>query len=231
MTIKLICVDADDTLWHNERHYNAARERFRNLLSGSGDVDASLEAVERANFETYGFGAKGFALSLVEAAALTAGTKLTGGLIVEILQIGKDLLMHPVELLDGVEDALDALAMRAPLVLVTKGELAHQESKLVRSGLAGRFSSVEIVSDKSADTFRQVFERHGVLPGQAVVVGDSVRSDVLPALEAGAYAGYIPHPLAWDFERRAEPVGESRYQRIESIGAVASWIDLIAQRS
>ncbi len=137
---------------------------------------------------------------------------------------GRALLAHPVELFDGVEETLERLADIGPLVLVTKGDLLHQESKLAASGLGDLFSGIEIVSDKKVDTFRTLFARHGIAPEQAVMAGDSMRSDILPALEAGAWAAFIPQEGAWSHERAQPPIGAARYTQLERLGELPDWI-------
>ncbi len=230
MPIELVCLDADDTLWHNMRHFAAAERALFELLAPfaeAGVSRAALDAVEARNLRLYGYGAKGFALSMVEAAVELLGPALTSDTVAAILRLGRELLAHPVELLPGVEAALDALAGRARLVLVTKGDLLHQETKLAASGLGSRFAGVEIVSDKTAATYAGVFRAHGVAPGRAAMAGDSMRSDVLPALEAGAWAAHVPHGIAWSHERADEPADHPRYRRLASLAELPGWIDAI----
>jgi putative hydrolase of the HAD superfamily len=138
--------------------------------------------------------------------------------------VGRDLLDHPVELLDGIGDTLARLPRDARLVLVTKGDLLHQEVKLAASGLGTLFTGVEIVSDKQAATFARVFDRYGCAPDRAVMAGDSMRSDVLPALAAGAWGAYIPQPLAWSHEAAAAPVDHPRFRQLDRLGQLPDWI-------
>jgi len=227
MTIKLICLDADDTLWHNMRHFNATQDALTDMLQPFADVDVTRErliACEIRNLPLYGYGAKGFTLSMIEAAVELAGDQLSTAMIQEILAAGRALLAHPVELFDRVADTLERLADIGPLVLVTKGDLLHQESKLAASGLGDLFSGIEIVSDKKVDTFRTLFARHGIEPEQAVMAGDSMRSDILPALEAGAWAAFIPQEGAWSHERAQPPTGAARYTQLERLGELPDWI-------
>jgi putative hydrolase of the HAD superfamily len=167
MTIELICLDADDTLWHNMRHFDAAEQALFAILepfAASPAVRERLEAVGARNLALYGYGVKSFTLSMLETATELAGDALPPAGVRDILAIGRDLLRHPVELLPGVEATLDALAGRARLVLITKGDLLHQEAKLAASGLGQRFTGIEIVSDKTANSFRRLFARHAVAP-------------------------------------------------------------------
>jgi putative hydrolase of the HAD superfamily len=230
MPINLICLDADDTLWHNETIFRRTSEAFAELLAPFADpqtVADRLDAMEHRNLPAYGYGAKGFVLSMIETAHEIAGEELPSAIVSRILSLGKDMLSHPVEMLGGVGEALDALADRGRLILLTKGDLYHQEAKLAASGLGDYFAGVEIVSDKKADTYRRVFERYGVAPGEAVMAGNSMRSDILPALEAGAYAAFIPFEIVWSHETADAPEGHPRYKELATLGQLAAWIDTL----
>lgn len=224
----LIALDADDTLWHNETLFRMTQQRFQALLAPYADaheVEARLAATERRNLGVFGYGVKGFTLSMMETAIeLTAGQAPTA-VLAEILAAGRELMQHPIEPLPGVHDALAALAERAPLVLVTKGDLFHQESKLAASGLGDFFTGVEIVSEKHPDTYRRIYQRHGVAAERALMVGNSVRSDILPALEAGGHAALVPYPLVWAHEAAEVPHGHPRFRQFESLSEVAPWLD------
>ena len=224
---KLIGLDADDTLWHNETLFRLTHERFNALLAPWADaatVEDALAAVERRNLGTYGYGAKGFTLSMLETALQLSDAQAPATVLAEILGAGRDLMRHPMEPLAGVADALERLEAMAPLVLITKGDMFHQETKLAASGLGRFFSGVEIVSEKTAETYRRAFARHGVAPGEALMAGNSVRSDVLPALEAGCFAVLIPYPLVWAHEAALAPEDHPRYRRFDSITAMADWL-------
>ncbi|MDJ0276574.1 HAD family hydrolase [Sphingomonas sp. 2R-10] len=230
MPIELICLDADDTLWHNMRHFEEAHAAFTAMLRPFAAADIAretLDACEARNLALYGYGAKGFTLSMIETALELGGDRLPSRVIADLLAAGRRLLAHPVELLHGIEATLDALADRGRLVLVTKGDLLHQEAKLAASGLGDRFAGVEIVSDKTEQTFTRLFERYGVAPGQAVMAGDSMRSDVLPALAAGAWAAYVPQPLAWQHEAAVAPANHPRFGQLSELAALPGWIDTI----
>lgn len=230
MPISLICLDADDTLWHNMRHFNAAEDALFAMLQPFADAHVArdtLNACEARNLKLYGYGAKGFTLSMIETAVELAGESLSRDLVAAILKAGQDLLAHPVLLFEGVEDTLEALSERGRLVLVTKGDLLHQEAKLAASGLGDFFSGIEIVSDKKADTFRRLFRTYDVAPDQAVMVGDSMRSDILPALEAGAWAAYIPQDGAWSHEQGKAPETHPRFRELARLAELPGWIDAI----
>lgn len=230
MTIKLICLDADDTLWHNMRHFNATEEALVAMLQPFADAHIArdkLNACEGRNLKLYGYGAKGFTLSMIETAAELAGDQLSRSMIEDILAAGRALLAHPVDLFDDVADTLDALAHRGRLVLVTKGDLLHQESKLAASGLGDLFSGIEIVSDKTENTFRRVFGHYGVAAHEAIMAGDSLRSDIRPALEAGAWAAYIPQEGAWVHEIADTPADHPRFCQIDRLAQLPDVIDAI----
>ena len=231
MPIELIALDADDTLWHNETHFRLTHDRFDDLLAPYATpsvVEAHLLDVERRNLALYGYGAKGFTLSMIETALEVSGGSVAGQVLTEILAAGRSLMAHPVETLAGAPDALARLADLASLVLVTKGDLFHQEQKLAASGLGSFFSGVEIVSDKTAETYRRVFAKFGVAPERALMAGNSVRSDILPALDAGAYAALIPYPLVWAHEAALAPRGHARFRELAALGDLPAWVEDLA---
>ena len=230
MPIALICLDADDTLWHNQLWFDRSFGAFARLMerfAPAADIQRRLDETEHRNLDIYGYGAKGFILSMLETAADLAGDDLTPETTRQILAIGREMLAHPVEPLEGVSEALPGLAARAPLVLVTKGDLHHQEAKLAASGFGGFFTGVEIVSEKKPQTYARIFERYGAAPERAVMAGNSMRSDVLPALDVGAWAGFIPFEGTWAHEDAEPPVGHPRYRELASFEALAEWIDSI----
>jgi putative hydrolase of the HAD superfamily len=230
MKVDLICLDADDTLWHNMRHFEAAeRALLRTLepLVACEVAHSRLEEVSARNLSIYGYGAKSFTLSMLETAMELCGDALPPSAVREIVTAGRSLLTHPIELLPGVEATLESLASRGRLVLVTKGDLLHQEAKLAGSGLGDRFSGVEIVSEKSASAFRRLFARYEAAPEHCVMAGDSLRSDILPALEAGAWAAYVPHDIVWSHERAERPLHHPRFKSLERLTDLPGWIDAI----
>jgi len=232
MPIDLICLDADDTLWHNMRHFHATEDALVAMLEPFVDAGVAREALlatELRNLKLYGYGAKSFTLSMMETAFELGGEDIPSSVLRDILHAGRALCDHPVELLDGVAETMEALADRGRLVLVTKGDLFHQEAKLAASGLGDRFSGIEIVSDKKPATFRAIFDRYGSAPDRAIMAGDSMRSDVKPALEAGAWAAYIPQPLQWSHEQGDPPADHPRYRELPSLAALVNWIDDIGR--
>lgn len=228
MRITTVGLDADDTLWHNESLFRLTQERFFALMGGVAapeELDARLAAVERRNLALYGYGVKGFTLSMIETAMELTANEAPARLVAEILAAGREMLAHPVEPLSGVDVALARLSERYRLVLITKGDLLHQEQKLAASGLGDHFSAVEIVSEKDAATYERVFARHGTGAGEAAMCGNSIRSDVLPALEAGAFAALVPYPLVWAHEAAEAPSGHPRFAELATIADLPAWLE------
>jgi putative hydrolase of the HAD superfamily len=227
MRITTVGLDADDTLWHNETIFRLTQDRFRALMADVAApevLDARLAAIEKRNLAIYGYGVKGFTLSMLETVMELTGNEPPGRIIADILAAGREMLNEPVEPLPGVQGALAALSEDYRLILVTKGDLLHQEQKLAASGLGELFVAVEIVSEKDASTYERVFARHGTGAAQAVMCGNSMRSDVLPALEAGAYAAHVPYPLTWAHEMADAPQGHPRFAELASISELPGWV-------
>jgi len=225
--ITTIAFDADDTLWQNEQFFRLTEQRFADLLkdyTDAPDLTERLIAAVTRNLQFYGFGMKGFALSMVETALEVTDHRVPGTVIAEILAAGRELLTYPIETLPYVDQALEALEERYRLILVTKGDIFDQERKLAASGLADYFAAVEILADKNVASYQRIFSRHTEGPEHTVMVGNSLRSDILPALEAGAYAVYVPHDLTWSYEHAEEPAGHARYRRIPHLGELESAI-------
>jgi len=214
--ITTIGVDADDTLWHHERHYKFTEQRFCDLLADHAPHDhlaERLTAAERRNIGHYGYGVKGFTLSMIETAIEVTDGNAPASVISEILEAGRDLLAHPIETLPGVGETLEALRGNFRLVVITKGELLDQERKLAASGLDRHFDAVEIVSEKDAPVYDRIFRRHGSGPDEAMMVGNSLKSDILPALEAGSWAVHVPADHQWALDVADEPKDHPRFRR------------------
>jgi putative hydrolase of the HAD superfamily len=227
MPITTIALDADDTLWQNEQFFRITEQRFADLLGDYTDVpDLNRRLIDSVtkNLSFYGFGMKGFALSMVETALDVTDHRVPGTVIAEILAAGRELLSYPIETLPYVDHALGQLQQSHRLILITKGDVFDQERKLAASGLAEYFSAVEIVADKTEATYARLFERHTDGPGRTVMVGNSLRSDILPALAAGSFAVYVPHDLTWSYEHAEEPVDQPRYAKIAHLGELADAI-------
>lgn len=222
--------DADDTLWHNERLFRLTEARFAALLAGhadAADLGARLLAAERRNLGHYGFGVKGFVLSMIETAIEVTDGRVPAPVIAELLAAGRAMLAHPIELLPHARAAVAALAGRYRLVLITKGDLLDQERKLAQSGLGELFDAVEIVSDKTPATYAGLFDRHGDGAGRAAMVGNSLRSDILPAIAAGGWGIHVPHEHAWALEAAEPPAAHPRFRRLPDLGGLAELIGQI----
>ncbi|MFN3508736.1 MAG: HAD family hydrolase [Allorhizobium sp.] len=221
--VSVIGFDADDTLWQNEQYYKLTESHFRSLLADYAEgehVSERLLEAEKRNLAHYGFGIKGFTLSMIETALEITEGRAPSSVISEILAIGRDLLSHPVECLPHARDALEALAGKYFLVLITKGDLFDQERKLAQSGLGDYFDAVEIVSDKTATTYRRIFGKHGEGPERAMMIGNSLKSDVVPAIATGAWGVFVPHELTWVLEHVEKPAEAPRFREIPDLGHV-----------
>ncbi|CAD7053444.1 HAD family hydrolase [Pseudorhizobium endolithicum] len=213
--------DADDTLWQNEQYYRLTEEHFAGLLGDYAEgeqISERLLTAEKRNLEHYGFGIKGFTLSMIETAIEITEGKVPAKTISEILNIGRELLRHPVETLPHAEETLRALNGDYLLVLITKGDLFDQERKLAQSGLGDLFDVIEIVSDKSATTYRRIFSKVADGPDRAMMVGNSLKSDIVPAIAAGSYGVFVPHALTWVVEHVEPPTDAPRFRQIEHLG-------------
>ncbi|PSL22239.1 HAD family hydrolase [Shimia abyssi] len=212
--------DADDTLWHNERFFRITQDRFAELLADFAPADhlhdRLLEA-ERRNIGHYGFGIKGFVLSMIETAIDVTQERVPASVIAELMAAGRDMLRHPIELLPHVQETVEALAQSHRIVVITKGDLLDQERKLAQSGLGEMFDWIEIVSDKTADVYTRVFAQNGDGAHRAMMVGDSMRSDIAPAIKAGCWAVHIPQGPAWELEKADIPAQNSRFFELTTV--------------
>lgn len=217
----VIGFDADDTLWHNEVLFERVHEKYRALLSGYHDaatVDRTLLATEKRNLEIYGYGIKGFMLSSIETAIELTEGRISAGEIRKLIDLGQDMLRHPVEFLDGVAETLRTLAGRHRLILITKGDLRDQERKIAKSGLGGLFEAMEIVSEKDRGVYERILREHEVEPARFLMVGNSMKSDILPVLELGGAGAHIPYALLWAMEHvETLPVGNPRFFELKNI--------------
>ncbi len=224
----LVGFDADDTLWHNERLFTDTQERFRALLRRHCEesiIEQRLYDTEVRNLAHYGYGVKAFTLSMVETAIDLTDGVIPGAEINEILDMGREMLRAPVELLDGVAEVIPSLAERYRLMVITKGDLLDQETKVARSGLGDHFDFVEIVSRKDRDTYERLLDAHGASPGRFVMVGNSLRSDVVPVAEMGAVAVHIPYHTTWAHEEIGDgTLGDVPYTRLERIADVPAFL-------
>jgi putative hydrolase of the HAD superfamily len=222
--------DADDTLWQNEQFFRLTEARFQSLLADFAEPEHLAErllAAEKRNLGHYGFGIKGFTLSMIETAVEVTGGKVPAATIGEILAAGREMLSHPIETLPYAAETLARLAGAYRVVLITKGDLFDQERKLAQSGLGDFFNAVEIVSDKSVATYERVFARHGDGAESAMMVGNSLKSDVVPALGAGSWGVYIPHHLTWALEHADRPAADLRFREIAHLGELPGLVETL----
>lgn len=213
-----IAFDADDTLWHNERGFQETQARFTQLLADwtePNDLMARLLTAERRNLPIYGFGIKGFVLSMVETAIDVTGGEVPAAIISELLVMGNAMLADPVELLDGAQETIEAIKPMAEILLITKGDLLDQERKVAHSGLAHLFDRIEIVSDKTTSVYSHIFASHDT--PQQMMVGNSIKSDIIPALEAGLWAVHVPHELTWEYEQAEPPINHRHFRKIPTL--------------
>ncbi len=225
-----IAFDADDTLWQNERFYRLTQERFADLLRDYTEPDhlmARLLEAERRNLGHYGYGIKGFVLSMIETAIDVTNKRVPASVIAELLDAGQEMLRHPIELLPHAKEAVQSVADAYRVLLITKGDLLDQERKLAQSGLGDLFDGVEIVSEKSPEIYTRIFDAHADGAERAMMVGNSMRSDVVPVVEIGGWGVFVPHGLEWELEAAAPPENAPRYKEIVDLGDLPGLIKTI----
>ncbi len=229
--ITAIAFDADDTLWHNETYFCMTEKRFTELLAEHGEhhvISGRLLEAERRNLKFYGYGVKGFTLSMIETALEITGGRASAAAVADILGFGREMLQNPVETLPHVRETLEALAGDYRILLITKGDLFDQERKLAQSGLGDYFDAVEIVSEKTPQVYARIFQRYGDGVGRGLMAGNSLKSDVVPVIEAGGWGVHVPHELTWVLEHEAAPVDHPRFSRLEHLGGLAALLGKIA---
>lgn len=220
--IRLVGFDGDDTLWRSQDYFDAAQAQFEQIIGTYADladarVQEHLYAVESRNLALFGYGVKGMALSMIEAAVEITDASIRAADLHRIVGLGKALLQHPVELLPGIAGAVEEIAAGFDIVLITKGDLFHQEAKVRQSGLAGLFGRIEIVSEKDPQTYSRVLDEFGLAPGQFLMIGNSLRSDIVPVLQLGGHGIHMPYHLTWAHEAQAElAVDDRRWRRVEA---------------
>ncbi len=236
-SIELVGFDGDDTLWRSEDYYRRAEADFEAILAGYIDLDqagtlAHLLAVERRNLRVFGYGAKGMVLSMIETAIELTDGAVSARDIHRIVDIGRATLDHPVDLLPGVRAAVSEVAAQWPVVLITKGDLFHQESKIERSGLADLFPRIEIVSEKDPSTYRRVLAEFDLPAGRFVMVGNSLRSDAEPVLSLGGWAIHVPYAVTWAHEaEHGIPTGAERLLTVAGLDELGAALARIAATS
>lgn len=225
----MIAFDADDTLWHNERLFVQAQTKLKDILAHyhSPDwIEERLYQTEMRNLQHFGYGIKGFALSMIEAAIELSEGRITATEIQTIIDTGRTMLSADIELFEHVAETLTHLSTSHVLMLITKGDLFDQELKIARSGLAQYFQHIEIVSDKRVEDYARLLRRHNIAPERFLMIGNSLRSDILPLLALGAQAVYIPHQFTWSHETAEPPTGQPGFYEIEHLGLL---VDLLQE--
>jgi putative hydrolase of the HAD superfamily len=233
MTRNIITIgfDADDTLWHNETFFQLTQAHFTDLLSDYTDataLHARLQAAEHRNLGHYGYGVKGFVLSMIETAIEVTNAKVPATVIAQLVAAGRDMLDHPIDLLPHARATVETLAKDYRVIIITKGDLLDQERKVAQSGLGDLFHAVEIVSHKTPASYARIFARHGDGAAHALMIGNSLKSDVLPMLDAGGYAVHVPHALTWALEVADPPQGHARFHAIADLGHLPHLVATLA---
>lgn len=235
--IELIGFDGDDTLWHSEGYYQDAQAAFEAIIGGYVDLaDARLHervlATERRNIALFGYGAKGMTLSMIETAIAVTGERISAADLHRVVELGKAVLQHPVELLPGIREAVEAVAAVHPVVLVTKGDLFHQEKKVALSGMADLFGRIEIVSEKDPQTYARVLREFGIDATRFVMVGNSLRSDIEPVLGLGGWGVHMPYRVTWAHEMdHGVPEDAPRLETVEAAAGIPDAVARIAGRA
>lgn len=226
-TFDMLAFDADDTLWHSEDGFHASEQRFVELVAPFAaegvDVKAALTAVERKNLPVFGYGVKAFGLSAVEAALSISEGRVTTHVLGQLMEMVRAQLTEPVRLLPHVPEVLAKVGRHYRMVLITKGDLIHQTHKVETSGLAHHFSDIEILLEKDPHTYDRIFRKLGVAPGRVCMVGNSVRSDILPVMALGGTAVHVPYPLLWELEHVDH---DEHFADLESISDLPGWLGI-----
>ena len=226
--IKIIAFDADDTMWVNEPLFQKAEKQFCELMEDylpQHSVSRALLEIEINNLKDYGYGVKSFMLSMVEAAIKISNNTIGLSAIEKIIKIGKELLNEPVELIDGIEEVLKALHGRYRLVMATKGDLLDQERKLEKSGLANYFHHTEIVSDKKEPHYQKLIQHLDIPPKEFLMIGNSLKSDIIPVLNIGAHAFHVPYHTTWAYEKVEKRIEHERFRQLNNIREVLSHLE------
>lgn len=223
--------DADDTLWHNERFFQLTQAHFADLLADHAERDHLMQrllAAEKRNIRHYGYGIKGFTLSMIETAIEVTQDRVPAAVIRQLIEAGQEMLAHPIELLPHAREAIEAVRDTHRIILITKGDLIDQERKLAQSGLGDLFDLVEIVSEKTPDTYRDIFDQSGDGAAASMMVGNSMRSDVVAAIRAGCWGVYVPHGLVWEIEHADTPADHPRFRELKDLGGLADLVGALS---
>jgi putative hydrolase of the HAD superfamily len=227
MNLKVIAFDADDTLWVNEPYFRQTEEQFYNLLgefSSQHGLERELLKIEIDNLPLYGYGIKGFILSMIETALKLTNNTINAIVIGRIIELGRQMLNQPIELLDGVEDVLQTLKEKYRLVVATKGDLLDQERKLKKSGLSHYFHHIEIMSEKDDANYLKLIKHLDIKPGELMMVGNSLKSDILPVLNIGGYAVHVPYHITWAHEHIEHNIDNENFKSVEGIKDILEFL-------
>lgn len=225
--IKIIAFDADDTLWVNEPYFQEAEKQFCSLLENylpQHTISQELFKTEMKNLNLYGYGVKGFILCMIETIARVSDEQASLKLITKVIELGHELLEKPIELLPGVAETLEQLSGKYPLVIATKGDLLDQERKLQKSGLLHHFHHIEIMSDKKVSDYKKLMKQLDCAPEQFLMLGNSLKSDVLPVLESGASAAHIPYHITWSHEEHPTDLEHEKFLSLNSIKEIVKHV-------
>lgn len=228
----LIGFDADDTLWDTEQQYRGIENRFKQIMAAYGvvSIDPLMHEIEIANLQYYGYGIKGFILSLIETGVALSTGRIAGNDVQTMIDWAKEMQTAPVRLMDRACDVVARLAAAYPLVLITKGDLLDQEAKLARSGLAAHFRYVDVVSEKTHQSYAAILEHYQVKPARFLMVGNSLKSDILPVVALGGRAVHVPAHLLWEHESVAPPDGDRPYDEIEHLGQLPQLVETMKEK-
>ena len=223
----VIGFDADDTLWHNESIFTITQEKFREILHSHNTelVNQTLSSTQIKNLKLFGYGIKGFILSMVETSVELTNGEIKGNEIQKIIDFGREMLANPIELLPHVQEIIEDLSRKYRLLLITKGDLIDQETKIARSGLAEYFTGVEIVSDKNSETYEKILSRHEITASRFIMIGNSMRSDIVPIVQIGGQAVHIPYYSTWDHEQKHPYIDPKNFKQLKHIGLLPGLIE------
>ena len=223
----VIGFDADDTLWHNESIFTITQEKFREILHSHNTelVNQTLSSTQIKNLKLFGYGIKGFILSMVETSVELTNGEIKGNEIQKIIDFGREMLANPIELLPHVQEVIEDLSRKYRLLLITKGDLFDQETKIARSGLAEYFTGVEIVSDKNSETYEKILSRHEITASRFIMIGNSMRSDIVPIVQIGGQAVHIPYYSTWDHEQKHPYIDPKNFKQLKHIGLLPGLIE------
>ncbi|PCJ93262.1 MAG: HAD family hydrolase [Flavobacteriaceae bacterium] len=227
-SVKVIGFDADDTLWVNETYFREVEEQFSSLLDNyetKNKIDQELFKMEMKNLELYGYGIKGFMLSMIESALDLSNNKVSQETILEILDLGKKMIAHPVELLDSVTKVLQVLVKKYRLIVLTKGDLLDQERKLKKSGLSQFFHHIEVLSDKKEDNYKNLLDHLEIEVGEFLMIGNSLKSDVLPLINIGAQAVHVPFHTTWQHEEVSIDEQNNNYLTLNTLSDILKYMN------